>query len=144
MARKPINHFLVIFVVNHIQNLPGLAGYEVYSQTIISITPCNVLHSETAPTEGTLEVFPDVGLSNAYIMLRPFFQPRVPLDDPEILDAKNWQYGMSLGLHVRVSLNSLAQILPQQTFLVFTPLGPDLLDLYRSQNHIRISGWSRR
>ena len=31
-----MNDFLVIFAVNHIQNLPGLAGYEVYSQTTIS------------------------------------------------------------------------------------------------------------
>ena len=105
--------------------------------------PVNILHSETAPTEGTLQVFPDVGLSNAYIMLRPFFQPVVPLHDPEVLDAKNWKYGMSLNHDVvGTSLNSLAQMFPQQTFPVFPIQGANTLGLRRHQNHIRISGWS--
>ncbi|KAH6909282.1 hypothetical protein BKA70DRAFT_1278064 [Coprinopsis sp. MPI-PUGE-AT-0042] len=47
--------------------------------------------SETAPTEGTLKVFPDVHLSNAYIILRPFFRPKVASDSPEIYDASNWE-----------------------------------------------------
>ncbi|KAJ3832032.1 hypothetical protein F5878DRAFT_635685 [Lentinula raphanica] len=51
--------------------------------------------SETAPTQGTLKVFPDVLLSNAYIILRPFFCPLVPVDSPEILDPKNWEYDIS-------------------------------------------------
>ncbi|KAM6489160.1 Protein of unknown function (DUF1479) domain containing protein [Amanita muscaria] len=51
--------------------------------------------SETAPTQGTLKVFPDVGLANAYIILRPFFRPLVPVNDPRIFDAKNWQYDIS-------------------------------------------------
>lgn len=51
--------------------------------------------SETAPTQGTLKVFPDVVISNAYIMLRPFFRPVVPLDDPTILDPKNWELDTS-------------------------------------------------
>ncbi|KAJ3751759.1 hypothetical protein EV360DRAFT_89403 [Lentinula raphanica] len=51
--------------------------------------------SETAPTQGTLKVFPDVLLSNAYIILRPFFRPLVPADSPEILDPKNWEYDIS-------------------------------------------------
>ncbi|KAJ7861122.1 hypothetical protein B0H14DRAFT_3863581 [Mycena olivaceomarginata] len=42
--------------------------------------------SKTAPGQGTLKVFPDVLLSNAYIILRPFFRPLVPLDSKEILD----------------------------------------------------------
>ncbi|KAJ3560099.1 hypothetical protein NP233_g11060 [Leucocoprinus birnbaumii] len=46
--------------------------------------------SETGPSQGTLKVFPDVLLSNAYIMLRPFFKPLVPIDSPEIVDPKNW------------------------------------------------------
>ncbi|POY75461.1 hypothetical protein BMF94_1363 [Rhodotorula taiwanensis] len=32
--------------------------------------------SRTAPGEGTLQVFPDVNLATAYVMLRPFFKPR--------------------------------------------------------------------
>jgi hypothetical protein len=52
--------------------------------------------SETAPTEGTLKVFPDLLLSNAYIILRPFFRPLVPVDSSDILDAKNWEYGDSI------------------------------------------------
>ncbi|OBZ72402.1 Uncharacterized protein YbiU [Grifola frondosa] len=31
--------------------------------------------SETGPNQGTLQVFPNVGLSNAYTILRPFFTP---------------------------------------------------------------------
>jgi hypothetical protein len=41
-------------------------------------------------------------------MLRPFFQPLVPLDDPEILDAKNWEYGTSLGHEVRSNIFELS------------------------------------
>ncbi|KAK7461877.1 hypothetical protein VKT23_008311 [Stygiomarasmius scandens] len=51
--------------------------------------------SETAPTQGTLKVFPDVLLSNAYLILRPFFRPLVPVDSKEILDAKNWEFDIS-------------------------------------------------
>ncbi|KAG0659617.1 hypothetical protein C6P46_005108 [Rhodotorula mucilaginosa] len=32
--------------------------------------------SHTSPGEGTLQVFPDVNLATAYVMLRPFFRPR--------------------------------------------------------------------
>ncbi|KAF9007508.1 hypothetical protein BDQ17DRAFT_1422870 [Cyathus striatus] len=61
--------------------------------------------SETAPTQGTLKVFPDVLLSNAYIMLRPFFTPTVPVDSEAIYDPSNWKYDISTsefpGLHSR-------------------------------------------
>ena len=52
--------------------------------------------SETGPTQGTLRVFPDVGLSNAYIILRPFFHPLVDVKSPEIYDVKNWSFGACL------------------------------------------------
>ncbi|KAH0833477.1 hypothetical protein J3R83DRAFT_12598 [Lanmaoa asiatica] len=51
--------------------------------------------SETAPTEGTLRVFPDVRLSNAYMILRPFFRPTVPENSPDILDPENWKFDIS-------------------------------------------------
>ncbi|KAG1778992.1 hypothetical protein EV702DRAFT_1215771 [Suillus placidus] len=51
--------------------------------------------SQTAPTQGTLKVFPDVPLSNAYTILRPFFRPTVPLDSKDILDPKNWVFDIS-------------------------------------------------
>lgn len=51
--------------------------------------------SETGPTQGTLKVFPDVGLSNAYIILRPFFRPLVDVKSPEIYDPKNWSFDIS-------------------------------------------------
>ncbi|KAJ3730940.1 hypothetical protein DFJ43DRAFT_1189621 [Lentinula guzmanii] len=51
--------------------------------------------SETEPHQGTLKVFPDVVLSNAYIILRPFFRPLVPTDSKDILDVKNWAYDTS-------------------------------------------------
>ncbi|KIK58041.1 hypothetical protein GYMLUDRAFT_45594 [Collybiopsis luxurians FD-317 M1] len=51
--------------------------------------------SETAPRQGTLQVFPNVHLSNAYLILRPFFRPLVPVDSEEVLDAKNWEFDIS-------------------------------------------------
>jgi hypothetical protein len=51
--------------------------------------------SETAPGEGTLKVFPDVKLSNAYLMLRPFFQPPQTGNPDDILDASKWKFGTS-------------------------------------------------
>lgn len=51
--------------------------------------------SEIAPMQGTLKVFPDVYLSNAYTILRPFFRPTVPLDSKDILDPKNWVFDIS-------------------------------------------------
>ncbi|PPQ88041.1 hypothetical protein CVT26_000151, partial [Gymnopilus dilepis] len=51
--------------------------------------------SETAPTQGTLQVFPDVFLSNAYCILRPFFTPTVPIDSEDIFDGKNWKFDTS-------------------------------------------------
>ncbi|KAF5357951.1 hypothetical protein D9756_001184 [Leucocoprinus leucothites] len=50
--------------------------------------------SETGPNEGTLQLFPDVLLSNAYLILRPFFKPVpetcVPEGSPETLKPENW------------------------------------------------------
>lgn len=51
------------------------------------------ISSKTGPQQGTLKVFPDVLLSNAYIILRPFFRPLVPAESKDILDAKNWEFG---------------------------------------------------
>ncbi|KDR78730.1 hypothetical protein GALMADRAFT_244254 [Galerina marginata CBS 339.88] len=51
--------------------------------------------SETAPTQGTLRVFPDVFLSNAYLILRPFFTPTVSVDSEDIFDGKNWKFDIS-------------------------------------------------
>ncbi|KAJ7275778.1 hypothetical protein C8J57DRAFT_1449269 [Mycena rebaudengoi] len=51
--------------------------------------------SNTGPRQGTLKVFPDVRLSNAYIILRPFFRPLVPADSKDVLDAKNWEYDIT-------------------------------------------------
>jgi hypothetical protein len=52
--------------------------------------------SETAPTQGTLKVFPDVLLSNAYIIMRPFFRPVVSSDSQDFLDPRNWEYGEAM------------------------------------------------
>jgi len=51
--------------------------------------------SETAPTQGTLKVFPDVLLSNAYLILRPFFTPTVSVDSEDIYNGKNWKFDLS-------------------------------------------------
>jgi hypothetical protein len=49
--------------------------------------------SDTGPGEGTLKVFPDILLSSAYIILRPFFSPTVEPNSPHALDAENWKFG---------------------------------------------------
>ncbi|TDL17914.1 DUF1479-domain-containing protein [Rickenella mellea] len=48
--------------------------------------------SETAPHEGTLKVFPDVTLSNTYLILRPFFRQKEKLVTEDPLDAQNWEF----------------------------------------------------
>ena len=50
--------------------------------------------SEIAPSQGTLQVFPNVLLSNAYLILRPFFTP-LSEDPAALYDLTNWQYGAS-------------------------------------------------
>ncbi|KAF9525722.1 DUF1479-domain-containing protein [Crepidotus variabilis] len=50
--------------------------------------------SETAPGEGTLQVFPDVLLSDAYIMLRPFFRPILSIGSEGFYEAKNWEFDL--------------------------------------------------
>lgn len=49
--------------------------------------------SNTAPGQGTLQVFPDVLLSNAYIILRPFFKP-TPEAQTDIYNPAHWKYGV--------------------------------------------------
>lgn len=51
--------------------------------------------SETAPKEGTLKVFPNVRLSNAYIILRPFFRFKGNPKDDNPLAAENWEFDVS-------------------------------------------------
>ena len=51
------------------------------------------LCSDTAPTQGTLKVFPDVYLSNAYLILRPFFKLKENLVTKDQLDPENWELG---------------------------------------------------
>ncbi|KAG2132943.1 hypothetical protein DEU56DRAFT_902220 [Suillus clintonianus] len=58
-------------------------------------TKVDIDSSETAPTQGTLKIFPDVLLSNAYTILRPFFRPTVPLGSKDILNPKNWVLDIS-------------------------------------------------
>ncbi|KAH9847534.1 DUF1479-domain-containing protein [Lenzites betulinus] len=50
--------------------------------------------SETGPNEGTLQVFPSVHLSNAYILLRPFFSPRDE-KSAESFDPADWKFDIS-------------------------------------------------
>ena len=55
--------------------------------------------SETAPNEGTLQVFPNVMLSNAYMIIRPFFSPKEGCS-PESFNPDDWKYG-ACGLRAR-------------------------------------------
>lgn len=59
------------------------------------------MHSETGPGEGTLKLFPDVCLSNAYVMLRPFF--RLKSEDLDPYDAENWDIGERLFSFLRAA-----------------------------------------
>jgi hypothetical protein len=52
--------------------------------------------SATSPSHGTLQVFPDVKLSNAYLMLRPFFRLKEGMnvgDEETVLKAESWEFG---------------------------------------------------
>ncbi|KAJ8469327.1 hypothetical protein ONZ45_g16928 [Pleurotus djamor] len=51
--------------------------------------------SATGPKQGTLKVFPDVLMSNAYIILRPFFRPKLPPDSAGFLEPENWEFDIS-------------------------------------------------
>ncbi|KAK1228853.1 hypothetical protein PQX77_008095 [Marasmius sp. AFHP31] len=51
--------------------------------------------SETGPKRGTLRVFPDVLLSNAYLILRPFFRSTVGPDAEDYLKPENWKFDIS-------------------------------------------------
>ena len=48
--------------------------------------------SETGPNEGTLQVFPNIVLSNVYIILRPFFSPKEGCS-PNSFNPDDWKYG---------------------------------------------------
>ena len=49
--------------------------------------------SETAPNEGTLQVFPNVMLSNPYMIVRPFFALKEGAQ-PDSFDPNDWRFGM--------------------------------------------------
>ncbi|KAL5490042.1 hypothetical protein ACEPAI_4875 [Sanghuangporus weigelae] len=51
--------------------------------------------SETAPTQGTLKLFPNVLLSNAYLILRPFFKLKKSLVTANSLDPENWEFDVN-------------------------------------------------
>ena len=47
--------------------------------------------SSTAPGEGTLKLFPDVVLSNSYLILKPFFRLKDESCDP--LARESYEFG---------------------------------------------------
>lgn len=51
--------------------------------------------SDTKPNEGTLQVFPDIKLSNSYLILRPFFRPLEHPVSSNPLDPQNWEFDIS-------------------------------------------------
>ncbi|KAI0316742.1 hypothetical protein OF83DRAFT_1059849 [Amylostereum chailletii] len=52
--------------------------------------------SETAPSQGTIRFFPDVLLSNAYTILRPFFRAKATPVSEDLLAPENWEYDVSV------------------------------------------------
>lgn len=83
------------FAGDLLQDIPGLARHDVSSisyprgdqHLIFAISYSNI-----SPGNGTLRVFPDVLLSNSYIILRPFFRP-ISQSVSQSLNAKDWVYG---------------------------------------------------
>ncbi|KAL0063218.1 hypothetical protein AAF712_009916 [Marasmius tenuissimus] len=51
--------------------------------------------SKTGPKRGTLRVYPDVLLSNAYLILRPFFRSTVGPDAKDYLKPESWKFDIS-------------------------------------------------
>lgn len=70
-----------------------MARYEVCPLILYYPPILLTIYSETGPKQGTLQVFPDVILSNAYTILRPFFRFTGSGNE---LDPKNWEFGMLL------------------------------------------------
>lgn len=69
-----------------------MAGIQVMGFRTRPLWRLTDVNSETEPNQGTLQVFPDIILANAYIILRPFFSLVAdPQGDP--LDATNWKFG---------------------------------------------------
>lgn len=64
------------------------------SLSVVSYEPSHrfELFSEISPSQGTLQVFPSVLLSNSYLILRPFFTP-LSDDAAALYDPSNWKYG---------------------------------------------------
>ena len=66
--------------------------------------------STTGPKEGTLCLFPDLLLSNAYIILRPFFIPVKSAsecqDREEFLASENWKFDNSYTQFPGINLDS--------------------------------------
>ena len=52
--------------------------------------------SESGPQGGTLQVFPDIALGTAYIMLRPFFTPTAADGVAEVNGVADWTFGTLL------------------------------------------------
>ncbi|KAF7987013.1 hypothetical protein HWV62_109 [Athelia sp. TMB] len=50
--------------------------------------------TQISPGNGTLQLFPDIVLSNAYLILRPFFRPASPAL-AQSMDAKDWVFDTS-------------------------------------------------
>ena len=83
------------------EDLAGLAFYEVRPCTrTIDTSPelTALLNSSTGPNEGTIRFFPDLLLSTAYIILRPFFSlavdpAKVKSGEADIWDPKIWKFG---------------------------------------------------
>ncbi|KAF8495327.1 DUF1479-domain-containing protein [Gautieria morchelliformis] len=87
-AHDPYDLQARLHVNSNIYNRPGQASIFRTFQGWLAM-------SDTGPNEGTLQVFPNIVLSNSYLILRPFFRP-IPSpvsDDP--LDPKNWAFDLS-------------------------------------------------
>ena len=80
-----------------------------------------LLRSETAPSEGTLKVFPDVILSNAYLILRPFFRAKQTPVSSDPLDPDNFEFGETFVLSLKfMNVTHLPQTFPSLNFPEFS------------------------
>lgn len=94
--------------------------------------------SHTGPSEGTLRVLPNLREATTYIVLRPFFHPRLTLNQCDnnvdhYLDVNNWEFdsshsskfpGCSLGHNIELSSTTHPHLQLQDTMTSLSSVSP--------------------
>ncbi|KAK5995420.1 putative YbiU-like protein [Cladobotryum mycophilum] len=91
--------------------------------------------SHTKPGEGTLQVYPHVHLSTAYVLLRPFFEPLSRIRGPGFLEEGNWVFTGEDGCDGANMTSELHGATPRHGQELNDELHPHL-ELYRTMVHV--------